>query len=78
MSEYNSHIEFLVNIQAHRDEWIRLSAADRNQMDEDLQNKWLKAAQCEEVNDSTLNESLGIEIIVAALKSDSLQVKYTI
>ena len=47
-------------------------------MDEDLQNKWLKAAQCEEVNDSTLNESLGIEIIVAALKSDSLQVKYTI
>lgn len=60
-------------IKAHRDEWIRLSAADRNQMDEDLQNKWLKAAQCEEVNDSTLNESLGIEIIVAALKSDSLQ-----
>ena len=40
-----------------------------------LQEKWMKAAQCEELNDLTLTENLGIEIIVAALKSDIHQVK---
>ena len=39
-----------------------------------LQEKWMKAAQCEELNDITLTENLGIEVIVAALKSDIHQV----
>lgn len=34
----------------------------------------MKAAQCEELNDITLTENLGIEVIVAALKSDIHQV----
>ena len=44
-------------------------------MNDQLQERWMKAAQCEELTDSTLMDNLGVEIIVAALKSDSLQVR---
>ena len=47
-------------------------------MNQKLQDQWIKAAQCDELTDSTLTESLGVEITVAPLKSDALQVYDTV
>lgn len=60
-------------IMSHRDEWLRLDGPERGRLSDKLQEKWMKAAQCEELTDITLTENLGVEIVVAALKADSLQ-----
>jgi hypothetical protein len=52
-----------------------LSGGERNDMADNFQKKWLKAGQFEELPEGALTDNLGVEIIVAGLKSDALQVK---
>jgi len=66
----NSLQKWIKEISAHKTEWLQLDGTERGEMCDRLQEKWMKAAQCEELNDITLTENLGIEVIVAALKSD--------
>ena len=51
-----------------------MDSTERGRLSDKLQEKWMKAAQCEELTDITLTENLGVEIVVAALKADALQV----
>ena len=44
-------------------------------MADNFQKKWLKAGQFEELPEGALTDNLGVEIIVAGLKADALQVK---
>ena len=43
-------------------------------MKDDLQEKWIKQSNLEELEGSMLENSLGCEIIVVGLKADILQV----
>ena len=49
-------------------------AKDINNMKDDLQEKWMKLSNVEELEGSMLENSLGCEIVVVGLKADVLQV----
>ena len=49
-------------------------AKDINNMKDDLQEKWMKLSNLEELEGSMLENSLGCEIVVVGLKADVLQV----
>ena len=53
---------------------VIFSAKDINNMKDDLQEKWIKQSNLEELEGSMLENSLGCEIIVVGLKADILQV----
>merc|ERR1711990_1302335 len=60
-------------IKSHRDEWLRIPAKDINEMKDNLQEKWLKQSNLEELEGCILENSLGCEILVVGLKADILQ-----
>jgi len=49
-------------------------AKDINEMKDNLQEKWLKQSNLEELEGCILENSLGCEILVVGLKADILQV----
>ena len=53
---------------------IIILAKDINNMKDDLQEKWMKLSNLEELEGSMLENSLGCEIVVVGLKADVLQV----
>ena len=51
-------------------------AKDINEMKDNLQEKWLKQSNLEELEGCILENSLGCEILVVGLKADILQVYF--
>ena len=51
-----------------------IKAKDINEMKDNLQEKWLKQSNLEELEGCILENSLGCEILVVGLKADILQV----
>jgi len=60
-------------IKSHRDEWLRIPAKEIHLMKDNLQEKWLKQSNLEELEGCILENSLGCEILVVGLKADILQ-----
>ena len=55
--------------------WVTAKKAkDINEMKDNLQEKWLKQSNLEELEGCILENSLGCEILVVGLKADILQV----